>query len=119
MSDRDSEIEANFWRGQFKRIALVVLALTASSTSARGLKLSIDDCGPLARDELGVVFTARLHGTTKTYFAKGVASEVCPKLDKANYVIGVEEPYCKNFKPLSPKECGTLKVFVIHEFVYD
>ena len=99
-------------------ISVIFLSLIDTSFASE-IKVQIADCGPLARENLGVVFSLKPHGSGKAYFAKGRASEVCPKLTAAKYVIGYEEDYCDNHRPLYEKECGVKKVFVIKEYVLE
>ncbi|MDP5460493.1 hypothetical protein [Alishewanella sp. SMS8] len=101
------------------RKLLVYLALFTVSNlaNANQLKVEVDDCGPLARGELGVVFSLKPHGIGKSYFTKGSANDVCPKLTSAKYVVGYIEDLCKNHKPRNNQECGVLQVFVIQKYV--
>ncbi|TLU61888.1 hypothetical protein FE810_13815 [Thalassotalea litorea] len=102
------------------RKLLVYLALFSFNAVANPnqIKVEVDDCGPLARDELGVVFSLKPHGEGKSYFADGTANELCPKLTSAKYILGYEEDLCKNYKPRNEKECGAVKVFVIQQYIY-
>lgn len=98
---------------------IMIISLCSSMAFAQTVKVEVDDCGPLARGELGVVFRIKPHESGIGYFTKGEASEICPKLHKAKYIIGREEPYCKNYKPYHIRECEHLKVFVIEEYVFE
>jgi hypothetical protein len=102
------------------RKLLAFLALLSFNVVANGnqIKIEVDDCGPLARDKLGVVFSLKPHGNGKSYFANGSAYELCPKLTSAKYVKGYEEDLCKNYKPRHKKECGVQKVFVIQQYIF-
>jgi hypothetical protein len=71
------------------------------------------DCGPLARGELGVVFSVGESGNGQAYFVKGNASHICPKLMSAKGVFGFESDYCENYEPVNPNECGAIKIFTI------
>jgi hypothetical protein len=102
-----------------KYLAFTVFLFCSVIAHAKDIKVVVDDCGPLARGELGVVFSLAPHGSGKGYFAKGKAMETCPKLVNAKYVVGYEEDYCKNYKPYHPSECGNLKVFVIKEYIVE
>ena len=95
---------------------LVLLSISHLAHAAQ-LKVQVDDCGPLARDELGVVFSLKPYGHGKTYFSLGSAYQFCPKLTSAKYVLGYAEDLCKNYKPRNKNECGVLKVFVIQEYI--
>ena len=105
-------------KAMFKYIA-IVLSLFFSTAYAQDIEIEVDDCGPLGRGELGVVFSLKRHGSGILYFAKGPVMEVCTNLTKAKRVIGYEEPYCKNYEPIHPKECSHIKVFVIKEYVFE
>ena len=102
----------------FKKL-VVLIGLFSSVAFAEDIQIEVDDCGPLARGELGVVFSLKPHGSGITYFAKGPVAEVCTKLTTAKRVIGYEEPYCKNHKPVHPQECDHIKVFVIKEYIFE
>lgn len=95
---------------------LVILVLLFNDCAlAEDISVQVDDCGPLARGELGVVFSLKPHGSGKAYFTKGNASDLCPLLVTAQEVIGYVEGYCENYKPRVEKECSYIKVFVINE----
>jgi len=98
---------------------IIVLSLVCSTAHAQDIEIEVDDCGPLGRGELGVVFSLKPHGSGISYFAKGPAMEVCTKLTTAKRVIGYEEPYCKNHEPMHPKECEHRKVFVVKEYIFE
>ena len=89
------------------------------STDPKKIRVVVDDCGPLARGELGVVFSLAPGTLRKKYFAKGSAMDICPKLVNAKYVVGYEKSYCENYEPFDPKECEYAKVFVIKEYVHN
>lgn len=101
-----------------KILAYLALFTISNLTNANQLKVEVDDCGPLARGELGVVFSANPHGIGESYFTKGTAKDVCPKLTSAKYIVGFLEDICKNHKPRNKQECGALKVFVVQKYVY-
>ncbi|WP_445361306.1 hypothetical protein ACJJIL_04930 [Microbulbifer sp. EKSA005] len=101
------------------KYTVICLGLFCSMVHAKDIEIEVDDCGPLARGELGVVFSLKPHGSGISYFAKGPAMEVCTNLTKAKRVIGYVEPYCKNFEPIHPKECDHRKVFVIKEYIFE
>lgn len=100
-----------------KKPIAIICSFFCSVVYAQDIKIEVDDCGPLARGELVVVFSTKPHGAGQSYFAKGPLAEVCTKLTEAKYVIGYEEPYCENHKPFDPRECEHRKVFVIKEYV--
>lgn len=89
----------------------------SSLASANEMTFAVDDCGPLGREDLGVIFSPKPRKQGWHYFAKGNAMEVCPKLINAKRVVGYEQDYCENYKPLHPKECGHIKVFVITGYI--
>ena len=100
-----------------KLLAYFILFNVSYLANAEQLKVEVADCGPLARGELGAAFSLKPHGFGKSYFAKGSANDVCPKLTSAKYVVGFVEDLCKNHKPRSKQECGVLQIFVIQEYV--
>ncbi len=113
-----AEPQVRYVNAVFKYI-VIILGLFCSTALAQDIEIEVDDCGPLGRGELGVVFSLKPHGSGVSYFAKGPAMEVCTKLIKAKRVIGYEEPYCKNYEPVHPKECEHIKVFVIKDFIFE
>lgn len=74
------------------------------------------DCGPLARNVLGVVFSADKKTSRQTYFVEGSAGDTCPKLMSVESVAGYESNYCDNYEPLNPTECDSIKIFTITDF---
>lgn len=98
---------------------VILISLFASSVFAEEIQIEVDDCGPLRRGDLGVVFSPKPRTSGVTYFTKGSAMEVCVRLTTAKSVIGYEEPYCKNYKPVYPHECESIKVFVIKEYIFE
>ncbi len=96
---------------------VLLICLYASLVNAEDIELVVDDCGPLGRGDLGVVFSPKPRKQGWYYFAKGNAMDVCPKLVNAGRIIGYEEEYCKNYKPDHPKECEYIKVFVIKKYI--
>ena len=102
-----------------KYLVFLIGLFCSALAHAKDIKIVVDDCGPLARGELGVVFSLAPRVSGKSYFAKGKAMEICPKLVNAKYVVGFEEEYCKNHMPRHPSECGNRKVFVIKEYIFE
>lgn len=100
------------------KYSIVFISLFCPVVHANTIEVEIDDCGPLGREELGVVFSLKPHGSGISYFAAGNATDICPKLVAAKRVIGYEEPYCKNHKPINIQECEYIKVFVINEYIF-
>lgn len=109
--------------GRYVRIMIkhlaILMGFLCSAAFAQDIEVEVDDCGPLGREGLGVVFGVKPHGPAETYFAKGSALEVCPRLITARRVVGYEEPYCRNHKPVHAQECEQIKVFVIKEYVFE
>ncbi|ACV26647.1 hypothetical protein [Kangiella koreensis] len=95
-----------------KVIVLLVVLLTACSID-KEIVLTPNDCGPLARGELGVVFSAQNSNGQQMYFVEGAAGDICPRLMSAGSVTGFESNYCDNYEPLSKNECDSIKVFTI------
>ncbi len=95
----------------------MIILFYGSFVNASEIELFVDDCGPLGRGELGVVFSPKPRKQGWYYFVKGNATNVCPKLMNAIRVVGYEEGYCENYKPRYSKECEYLKVFVIKEYI--
>ncbi len=85
-------------------------------TLAEEVEISVSDCGPLARGDLGVVFRADPPGKGQMYFVKGSASEICPKVISAIKVIGRESSYCEYSQSAEP-ECKKIKILTILELV--
>ena len=97
-----------------KRIPVTVLVLFISvAVHAEKIAIKANDCGPLARGELGVVFHTLDNGKRQTYFAKGKAHDICPKIMNSITVTGYELGLCERNKPETPNECFTIKEFVI------
>ena len=94
-------------------LAVVFLSFTCSANSELGKLVVIEpiDCGPLARKEFGVVFSAMENGKRKTYFAKGKARKFCPKLFAEKEAVGIELDLCLNYQPENPNECNAIKEF--------
>ena len=99
-----------------KFICHIFFVFISASCSAESHRLKPYDCGPLARADLGVVFSAGKPASRQTYFVKGKASDICPKLMLAESISGFETDYCANYEPKDKKECGVIKVFTIIEY---
>ena len=81
---------------------------------AEKLKLYVDDCGPLAGcKDIGVVFSLKPHGSGRSYFAKGKASEVCPLITKADSIVGSEIEFSEIYPNHKNSKCSSRKVFDI------
>ena len=97
-----------------KKILLAILMLIISGTAhAEKIAIKAYDCGPLARGEFGVVFSTQNNGKRQTYFTKGKAHIVCPKIMNSISITGYELGLCERNKPETPNECFTIKEFVI------
>ena len=70
------------------------------------------DCGPLSREEFGVVFTALRNNERRTYFVKGRASNICPKIMETKVLAGRVSDLCENYTPEDQNECIEIKEFV-------
>ena len=88
-----------------KKIALFIL-LNAAAQLGHAEKVGIfpKDCGPLAREEYGVVFYIEDGTNRVTYFMKGTASEVCPKLLTGKLISGFEKELPKGNPIFSDRE---------------
>ena len=97
-----------------KKLSFAILVLFISATAhAENIAIKAYDCGPLARGELGVVFSTQNNGKRQTYFTRGKAHMVCPKIMNSTSITGYELGLCERNKPESPNECFTIKEFVI------
>ncbi len=100
-----------------KIIPFVILMLLFSViVHAEKIAVKAKDCGPLDRDNLGVVFYVLSNGKKQTYFTTGKADIICPKLMESKMVSGYEMGLCERNKPFSPEECTTIKEFVILDY---
>ena len=74
------------------RMCLLATIIGFLSTSACAEKVEIRpiDCGPLDRGEYGVVFKVDRFPKGQTYFAKGKAGMICPKLLSGALIAGYE-----------------------------
>ncbi|AWF81003.1 hypothetical protein BTJ40_09360 [Microbulbifer sp. A4B17] len=94
---------------------LLAMFLSAPCFSEK-IRLKPYDCGPLARGELGVVFSTGELGNGQTYFVNGKASDLCPQLMSEKSVSGYEPNYCANYEPVNREECGVIKIFTITRY---
>lgn len=99
----------------FYFFALVLCAVLLSSCSKK-VTLKPFGCGPLARGELGVVFSAQPQGSYPLYFVKGEAYDLCPKIMTAESILGSVSDYCDVYEPYSPNECASIKVLTILDY---
>ena len=77
------------------------------------ISVKANDCGPLSRGELGVVFNADRDGRKQVYFVEGAADDICPKLMSVESVSGYESSYCDSYEPLNQNECNSIRIFTI------
>ncbi|ARU28171.1 hypothetical protein [Cellvibrio sp. PSBB006] len=70
------------------------------------------DCGPLARGEYGTVFRVERFPKGQTYFSKGRANELCPRLLSGKLISGYEKRLPENYL-FSESEQTVIKEFVI------
>ncbi len=103
----------------YKLVNLLVfsLFLVGCIHDSNEVTIVVDDCGPVARPELGVVFSSAPHGTGESYITAGMASQVCPKITEAKMIKGYIEDICLNYEPRHADECGTRNIFVITEII--
>jgi hypothetical protein len=99
-----------------KLLLSMAVLLTPTMVFAERIAIKAEDCGPLAREDLGVVFYVVNEGKRKTYFAKGNAQDICPKLMKSKTVSGYEIDLCQKDTQISEQECATIKEFVIQSY---
>ena len=88
---------------------------TSKNENTQGTEVEVNpiDCGPLAREEFGVVFSAMSGNEKQTYFVKGRAMDLCPKILENSILRGVEYELCRNYTPENPYECDAIKEFVL------
>ena len=101
------------------RTILLILAFLSLSCIAEKVLVKPGDCGPLARGELGVVFSTEPCGAGQKYFVKGSAMNICPKIMNAKAISGIESNYCDNYTPRDKRECKSIKVLTITEYHND
>ncbi len=96
------------------KVVLFFIAF-ASSHLAQAEKIGIlpKDCGPLGREEYGVVFYIEVDEKRVTYFMKGGASEVCPKLLTGKMISGFEKELPKENPLFTEREIKLIREFVV------
>ena len=99
----------------FTSIGILILSTHAIAGEGKLVEIKPFDCGPLAREEFGIVFSAIDQNVKQAYFVKGKATELCPIILKNTTLTGYEFNLCRNYKPENPFECGTIKEFVLIE----
>ncbi|MDK1286383.1 hypothetical protein [Pseudoalteromonas umbrosa] len=95
---------------------LIITVLLPSCSFVQTVKVKPYECGPLARGNFGVVFSVIQPSNSQTYFVKGEANDVCPKLLSADCVLGVESSYCANNNSANEYECNSIKIFSIIQY---
>ncbi|WP_444886880.1 hypothetical protein [Microbulbifer sp. JMSA008] len=95
---------------------LAILISASVVTHSKEVEITVSNCGPLARGELGVVFRTGPQGKGQVFFVKGKAAEVCPKVIQAILVRGTESSYCDYIKSNEP-ECKKIRILDITEVV--
>ena len=106
-------------KGSMKLTTIIFLILMSMRSLAEQIEVIPDECGPLARGKLGVIFSLAPHGSRKLYFSEGNASELCPRMVKAKSITGYEIDYCEEYEPANINECGKIKFFKIVKFNYE
>src|SRR5690554_6691235 len=106
-------------KGRMKLTTIIFLILMSMRSLAEQIEVIPDECGPLARGKLGVIFSLAPHGSRKLYFSEGNASELCPRMVKAKSITGYEIDYCEEYEPANINECGKIKFFKIVKFNYE
>ena len=96
-------------------ILVVVLIFQGSVFASDGQNVNVVpiDCGPIAREKFGVVFSAFYNNVRQTYFVKGSASTICPIVMNADILSGTVYDLCQNYTPPDKNECGWVKEFVL------
>jgi hypothetical protein len=93
--------------------AILIFPIIVSASDGKFVKVKPIDCGPLSRDEFGVVFSAYDKNELRTYFVKGRAHFLCPKIMEADFVVGEVLNLCRNYTPPDPRECGAVQEFIL------
>lgn len=98
--------------------ALIISALTLFSSMAFAEKVAFIpyDCGPLSREDYGVVFSVLNEDKKQVYFSKGQAMEVCTKLLTGNRITGYEKMLPQNPTLFSENERKVIKEFVVTSY---
>ncbi len=95
------------------KLLVWVLLLTLSfGGKASTIGVKPIDCGPLARGEYGVVFYVLNSNGRTTYFTKGGASDVCPKLLSGKLISGYEAELPRS-KLFTDNEKKFIKEFIV------
>ncbi len=92
---------------------ILIAPIVVSAVDSRIVEVKPIDCGPLDRDEFGVVFSAFENKERRTYFVKGRAHILCPEIMQADVVEGEIHDLCRNYTPPDPNECNGIKEFIL------
>lgn len=95
-----------------KLIVLITIFTFSFWVNASKIDIKPIDCGPLARGEYGVAFFTLNNNVRTTYFTKGEASDVCPKLLGSKAISGYEVEL-PNSKVFTKNEKKSIKEFVV------
>ena len=98
-----------------KLIPTVLAGVISISAFAETIDIRPLDCGPLDRGEYGVVFRVRDFPKGQTYFVKGKAEKICPRLLSGRLIAGyaVKLPESKLF---SESERVVIREFVVTSY---
>ncbi len=95
--------------------AILIFPIIVSATDSEIVKVRPIDCGPLARDEFGTVFSAFENNLRRTYFVKGRAHILCTKIMGADVLEGEVHNLCRNYTPPDPNECKGVQEFILKD----
>jgi len=98
-----------------KYVLISILVLISISAHADKIGIYPIDCGPLDRGEYSIVFKIDKFPKGQTYFSKGKASKLCPKLLSGNLISGYEAKLPES-KLFSESERVVIKEFIITGF---
>lgn len=98
-----------------KLISAIIIGLCSISVYAEEIDIKPLDCGPLDRGEYGVVFRVYEFPKGRTYFVKGKAGAVCPKLLSGSIITGYEIKLPES-KLFSESERVVIKEFVVTSY---
>lgn len=98
-----------------KLIFIIIFGLYSITAYAEKIGVKPLDCGPLARGEYGVVFRVDKFPKGQTYFMKGDAVTVCPKLLSGSLVTGYELKLPES-NLFSESERVVIKEFVVTSY---
>ena len=101
-----------------KLISTIISGVCSISAYAEKIDVKPLDCGPLDRGEYGVVFRAYEFPKGQTYFVKGKAGAICPKLLAGSLITGYEVKLPES-KLFSESERVVIKEFVVTSYGED